>query len=94
MKLISKLLSCLVMENVARFNPHLHKNTLRNIYATYFSKILFKQKQKKTFSTNDGHAFQSFRKFSSFQILRYQKIICLKMISYLFLYSMSHFGNS
>ena len=38
MKFISKLLWCLVMKNIAFFNPHLHKNILRNIYSKYCPK--------------------------------------------------------
>ena len=52
MKFISKLLSCLVMENVAFFNPHLHKTYFSNIYIYIFifticSKNMFFENPKK-----------------------------------------------
>ena len=71
MKFKSNPVCCLVMENVSFLILLSTKNMLG--------------KNHKCFSKNGGYTFQSFRKFPNFQILRYQKIICFKDDSMIFL---------
>ena len=52
MKFKSNPVCCLVMEIVSFFNPHLHKNIVKNDF----------DKHHKDFQINGGHAFRKFRK--------------------------------
>ena len=73
MKFISKLLWCLVMENVAFFNPHLRKIIFKICTQEITRKSEQIRKQSKNKSTNLVPRTYRFRKFSKFLMSQIDK---------------------